>query len=61
MFAGNIGESQDFENILEAAKILKEKTSNIHFIILGDGRKKDFVLQKVLHKLHQNLHIHDIF
>lgn len=42
MFAGNIGEAQDFENIMEAANILKEY-KNIHFIILGDGRKKPWV------------------
>ena len=42
MFAGNIGEAQDFENIMAAANILKEY-KNIHFIILGDGRKKMWV------------------
>lgn len=39
MFAGNIGEAQDFDNVMEAAKILKEDT-NIHFVIVGDGRKR---------------------
>ncbi|MCR4824236.1 MAG: glycosyltransferase family 4 protein [Bacteroidales bacterium] len=38
MFAGNIGEAQDFEHILEAARILKDE--DIHFVILGDGRKR---------------------
>ena len=42
MFAGNIGESQDFENIMQAALLLKEN-KNIKFIILGDGRKKSWV------------------
>ena len=58
MFAGNIGESQDFENILEAAKILKDKTNDIHFVVLGNGRKKDFVIQKVEeYKLESNFHL----
>ena len=58
MFAGNIGESQDFENILEAAKILKDKTIDIHFVILGNGRKKDFVLSKIKeYKLENNFHL----
>lgn len=42
MFAGNVGEAQDMENILAAAKILKNNR-NIKFIIVGDGRKSPFV------------------
>ena len=58
MFAGNIGESQDFDNILDAAKLLKEMTPNIHFIILGDGRKKQYVLQKIEeYNLASNFHL----
>ena len=58
MFAGNIGESQDFENILEAAKILKDKTNDIHFVVLGNGRKKDFIIQKIEeYKLESNFHL----
>jgi len=37
-FAGNIGESQDFESILLAAKILKNKNIAAKFFIFGDGR-----------------------
>ena len=39
MFAGNIGEAQSFETLIEAAKILKELNS-VEWIILGDGRWK---------------------
>lgn len=42
MFAGNIGESQDFESILRSALVLKDQ-SDIHFVIVGDGRKKTWV------------------
>ncbi len=42
MFAGNIGEAQDMESIMEAALLLKE-TKNIHWIIIGDGRKMPFL------------------
>lgn len=42
MFAGNIGEAQDFENIMKAALLLN-KIKEIKFIILGDGRKKAWV------------------
>jgi len=39
MFAGNIGEAQDFESIIKAAEITKDK-HEIKWIIIGDGRKK---------------------
>lgn len=42
MFAGNIGESQDFENVMKAANLLK-KEKQIKFVIVGDGRKKNWV------------------
>ncbi|TXD51445.1 glycosyltransferase family 4 protein [Polaribacter sp. IC063] len=58
LFAGNIGESQDFECIIEAAKILKEKSSEINFVILGNGRKKQFVSNKVKeYGLESNFHL----
>lgn len=42
MFAGNIGEAQDFENVMAAALLLKAR-QNIHFVLVGDGRKKTWV------------------
>lgn len=42
MFAGNMGEAQNLENVLAAAAVLKEHR-NIHWIFLGDGRKKAWV------------------
>jgi colanic acid biosynthesis glycosyl transferase WcaI len=37
MFAGNVGEAQDFESILNAAEYLKENTT-VRWLIVGDGR-----------------------
>jgi glycosyltransferase involved in cell wall biosynthesis len=45
-FAGNIGEAQSFPTILETAFILKKYT-DIYWVIIGDGRKKAWVLKKV--------------
>ncbi len=42
MFAGNIGEAQDFDNIMQAALMLKEQ-KDIHFVLVGDGRKKPWI------------------
>ena len=46
MFAGNIGEAQDFPAILEAAKITKNR-KNIHWIIVGDGRRAEWIKNKI--------------
>lgn len=56
MFAGNIGEAQDFEHILEAASLLKEE--DVHFVILGDGRKRPWVDSYVReHSLERTVHV----
>jgi glycosyltransferase involved in cell wall biosynthesis len=58
MFAGNIGEAQDFDTILEVARLIKLKTLDIHFIILGDGRKKNYVLNKAKeYDIESNFHL----
>lgn len=46
MFAGNIGEAQDFEHILAAAHKLKDN-KDIKWIILGSGRKKEWVINYI--------------
>ncbi len=47
IFAGNIGESQSFETLLNAALILKNEDIQVHWLILGDGRMREFVNQKI--------------
>lgn len=42
MFAGNIGEAQDLDTIMEAALMLKSE-QNIKIILVGEGRKMPFV------------------
>lgn len=42
MFAGNMGEAQDFDHIMSAAKLLKDER-HIHFVFVGDGRKRPWV------------------
>lgn len=47
MFAGNIGEAQDFDSILKAADITKH-IQEIKWIIVGDGRKKSWVEGEII-------------
>ena len=49
MFAGNIGTAQDFETIVEAAILLKDR-EDIHFVILGDGLKKNWASEEIRKK-----------
>lgn len=42
MFAGNIGEAQNMENVMRSALQLKEE-KDIHFVFVGDGRKKVWI------------------
>ena len=46
MFAGNIGEAQDFPSILECAKQLKEE-KDVQWVILGGGRREKWVKSKI--------------
>jgi glycosyltransferase involved in cell wall biosynthesis len=47
MFAGNIGEAQSFDTLLKTASILKKELIDVKWIILGDGRMKGYVNQKI--------------
>ena len=45
MFAGNVGEAQGFEAILDAAESTREE--DINWVIVGDGRKLNWVINEV--------------
>jgi glycosyltransferase involved in cell wall biosynthesis len=42
LFAGNIGDAQDFPAILDAAEHLKDR-ADIRWIVVGDGRRAEWV------------------
>ena len=48
MFAGNIGEAQDFPNIIKAVQnIILNNVKNFRLIIIGDGSKKEWAMNEV--------------
>lgn len=49
VFAGNIGEAQDMPAVLDAAEYLKG-SSIIRWIIVGDGRKSDWLQSEVVRR-----------
>lgn len=46
MFAGNVGDCQDFPAILDAAELLKDHPG-VRWLIVGDGRRSEWVAQQV--------------
>jgi glycosyltransferase involved in cell wall biosynthesis len=46
MFAGSVGEAQDFDHIMEAAKLTRGH-KDIKWVIVGDGRKLEWVTEYV--------------
>lgn len=45
-YSGNLGRFQDFETILDSAETLKINSS-IHFLIIGDGAQRQWLLNEV--------------
>jgi len=55
MFAGNLGEAQSLESIIDAAERLKEH--DIHWVFLGDGRKRSWLENEVKSKALNKVYI----
>ena len=49
LFAGNIGEAQDFPSILAAAECLRHR-SDIRWLIVGDGRAAEWVRDEIVRR-----------
>ncbi len=56
MFAGNIGVAQAVGVIAEAASLLREYT-DIHFVVLGDGNSREWLLNEAQQRGLTNLHL----
>ena len=54
-FAGNIGEGQDIETIIDAAEELKDQKS-IHWIFLGYGSKYEWLIRNIKDRGLNNVH-----
>lgn len=56
MFAGNIGTAQAVEVIVEAASLLKNH-ADIHFVVLGEGSRWEWLRQEAQKRALSNLHL----
>lgn len=59
MFAGNIGESQGFEAVLNAAELTMNR--KINWILIGDGRKANWIKEEVLKRNIKNVFMYGRF
>ncbi len=55
MFAGNIGESQGFEAILDTVELTKNE--DINWIIIGDGRKVNWIKKEIKNRKLSKIHL----
>lgn len=57
MFAGNLGEAQDMEHVLQAAALTRHD-ADLHWVFVGDGRKRPWMEQFVeQHHLGATVHL----
>ena len=55
LFAGNIGEAQSFDTLLNAAIILKLQKLPITWVVFGEGRLKEFVKDEIAKNKLENI------
>lgn len=61
LFAGNLGEAQNLESVLQVAKMLSN-FKDIHFCFVGDGRKKQWIDSYVdYNNLGETVHLYGRF
>lgn len=56
LFAGNIGSAQAVEVIVEAASLLRHMP-DIHFVVLGDGSRRAWMMAEAQTRALSNLHL----
>lgn len=56
MFAGNIGLAQAVDVIVDAAALLREY-ADIHFVVLGDGSSREWMLKELQQRKLTNIHL----
>lgn len=47
MFAGNLGDAQDFPALLDAAEATRER-ADLHWLIVGDGRQAEWIREQIV-------------
>ncbi|MFJ4391945.1 glycosyltransferase family 4 protein [Pseudomonas soli] len=56
VFAGNLGEAQDFPAVLDAAQALRDEVA-VRWVIVGDGRMSEWLAEQVATRKLDNVHL----
>lgn len=59
LYAGNMGPPNDIESIIEASEFLLKENETVHFIFLGSGVKKSWLVKQVSSRSLSNVTILD--
>lgn len=57
VYGGNIGTSQNLEIMVDCARLCKERGLDIHFVIFGDGSRKEYLENYSKEKSLDNFHL----
>lgn len=57
LYAGNFGQCQDFDNLLDAARQLRDAQPEITLVFVGEGPKKEYIQQRVADEELSNVRI----
>jgi glycosyltransferase involved in cell wall biosynthesis len=58
LHAGNLGRSQNFDTLLDAARLLQESRPEMTFVFVGDGAQKEHIRQRVAREGMTNVRIY---
>lgn len=59
LYSGNFGKYHDFDTVLGAAAMLRDKRPDIHIVLVGGGNKRKEVVSKVEEGKLTNVHLFD--
>lgn len=59
LYAGNLGQCQDFDTVLDAAKLLAETAPDVLFCIVGEGTKRECLDQRITAEAPANVRLFD--
>jgi colanic acid biosynthesis glycosyl transferase WcaI len=57
LYAGNFGQAQDFGNLLDAAGVLLRENSGIELVFVGDGAKRQYIIDRVTQEKLSNVRV----
>jgi colanic acid biosynthesis glycosyl transferase WcaI len=58
LYAGNFGKYQNFDNILEAAKLLRQELPELKFVFVGDGAQREHMVNRLKDEAIVNCHLY---